>query len=136
VVSGLVLPACNPAKTYAPQGQWIRDHVPAKETAFALFNPDLAHHKRSAFQYYAWPLRVVWAREGTGPAEDAHDRVLQTVADVDRFFAQHPDSICLVEAQSVGLLLGSDREAWQARIVNRDFVAGGYHYTVFGGPPH
>jgi hypothetical protein len=132
LVSGLVLPAFNTIRTYAPQGQWIREHVAPNETAFALFNPDLGHLKRSAFQYYAWPLKVVWAREGTGPADDSQKRSLQTVADVDRFFEQHPGSICLVDAQFVGLFVASDREAWQARTVQADFFAGGYHYTVFG----
>jgi hypothetical protein len=121
-------------RTYAPQGQWIREHIAPGETAFALFSPDNGPHKRSAFQYYAWPLKVVWAREGTGPADDPRERALQAVADVDRFFAQHPGSICLVEQQFVKLFLASDRQAWQARIVQTDWVAGGYYYTVFRGP--
>src|SRR5262252_3173398 len=83
VVSALVLPALNPIRTYAPEGQWIRDHVAPGETAFALFNPDLGHQKRSAFQYYAWPLKVAWARAGSGVAEDSRERAFQTVADVD-----------------------------------------------------
>jgi hypothetical protein len=136
LVSGLVLPALNPMKTYAPQGQWIREHTAPGETAFAVFNPDFGHQKRTAFQFYAWPLKVVWARAGTDPADDPRKRALQTVADVDRFFEQHPGSVCLVEQQSVGQFLASDREAWEARIVKADLVAGGYHYTVFGGPGH
>jgi 4-amino-4-deoxy-L-arabinose transferase-like glycosyltransferase len=134
LVSGLLLPALNPIRTYAPEGRWIREHVAPGETAFALFNPDLGHHKRCAFQYYAWPLKVVWAREGTNPADDAQGRVLQTVADVDRFFERHPGSICLVDEPSLKLFLDNNREEWQARIMKTDCIAGGYPYTVLGGP--
>jgi 4-amino-4-deoxy-L-arabinose transferase-like glycosyltransferase len=134
LVSALVLPTLNPIRTYAPEGQWIREHVAPGETAFALFNPELGHHKRSAFQYYAWPLKVVWAREGTSPADDPQGRALQTVADVDRFFERHPGSICLVGEKFLKLFLDSDREAWEARIVKTDCIAGEYPYTVLRGP--
>jgi hypothetical protein len=76
---------------------------------------------------------VVWAREGTSPADDPQGRALQTVADVDRFFERHPGSICLVAEPFLKLFLDRDREGWQARIVKADLIDG-YPYTVLGGP--
>jgi 4-amino-4-deoxy-L-arabinose transferase-like glycosyltransferase len=134
LVAALLLPALSPMRTYAPQGQWIREHIAPGETAFALFSPDNGPHKRSAFQYYAWPLKVVWAREGTSPADDPQERALQTVSDVDRFFARHPGSLCFVEQQFLKVFLANDGEAWRARIVEADLVVGGYHYAVIRGP--
>ena len=114
----LVLPPLNPIKSYRPQSEWIRDQI-GNETSFGLFFPkdNMAFRKRGGFAYYSG--RLVMA--------------LDTPEEVNAFFADHPASVVLVEANSAPELFAKDEAAWRARVI-RELTVTGRDYLVVAAP--
>jgi len=118
VVSALILPPLNPIKTYKPQSEWVRDQI-GDETHFGLFFPKdaMGFRKKGGFAYYSGRLVAV----------------LDTPGQVETFFAAHPTSLVLVEANAATDLFAGDEAAWRARVI-RDLTVTGRHYLVVGPP--
>jgi 4-amino-4-deoxy-L-arabinose transferase-like glycosyltransferase len=111
-----LIPAFNPIKTYVPQCRWIREQIDS-ETEIGLVNLRYGNHKRGAFEYY------------TGVRVD----LLETRADLERFFREHPRSLVLVHKGVAGEFFAGDNALWSGRVA-REFTAGGYSYLVLRGP--
>jgi hypothetical protein len=113
------LPTFNAAKTYKPQGLWLRDQM-GQATHFGLMYPEanFGFRKMGAFGYYSGKLV----------------RLLDDPDDVDDFFRRHPDSVALIYSDEVEGLFADDPEAWRARVVRDDLYTGSRRYVVIRGP--
>ena len=117
VILGIVMPQFAPSKTYKPQGEWIREHIGAEQTHIGMvYSGSYGIRKRGAFGF-----------ETGGAMVD----LLETAAEVEQFFMQHPDSVVLVEGHSVDDIFANDRTAWKARRI-RDLWVGKTQYVVIG----
>ena len=112
---GLVLPAFDPARTYVPQAQWIREQIGA-EDRIGMYYPERGRNKMGAFTYHSGALVSL----------------LDTEADVEAFFRDHPGSLVLVHEDVAAGLLASTRTDWGSRVL-RELVAGRQRYVVIGG---
>ena len=110
-----VMPTINPAKTYAPAGRWIREHI-GSETHFGLVNPKRGFSKMGAFGFHSGALV----------------KLLEQEQEIERFLREHPKSVVLVYEGAVGAVYGSERTDWRARVVH-ELVAGRYRYFVLRG---
>ncbi|MEZ5987984.1 MAG: glycosyltransferase family 39 protein [Planctomycetota bacterium] len=118
VVQAFVLPAADPLKTYAPAGRWLRAQLPAGERHVALHYLDLGFHKMGAFAYEL----------------DGWIVLTKSEADIEAFFADHPDSLCVVAASELDPILASTRHDWRTAIVRDDLIAGRRPYVVLRAP--
>jgi len=109
------MPTINPAKTYAPAGRWIREHI-GSETHFGLVNPKRGFSKMGAFGFYSGALV----------------KLLEQEQEIERFLREHPKSVVLVYEGAVDKVYGSERTDWRARVVH-ELVAGRYRYFVLRG---
>lgn len=115
VILWLVLPAFEPSKSYAPQSEWISAQI-GDSGNFGMVDP-AGMGRRGGFSYY------------TGTMVD----LLETTADVDRFFEEYPDSVVLIIENSVAKIFAGNESAWEARTLH-EIRVGSHHYTVVGGP--
>lgn len=114
--AGLVAPAANPVKTYAPEGKWIAAQLEAGEDRFGLLFPKLGHHKIGGLGFYSGAAVV--------PLGDA--------LEMTRFLARHPGSIVLVHEEIAEALFAHDRDRWAPRVV-REVIAGRRRYFALRG---
>jgi 4-amino-4-deoxy-L-arabinose transferase-like glycosyltransferase len=119
VLLAWLLPAFNAAKTYKPQGEWLRAEM-GSATHFGLMYPeaDFGFRKMGAFGYYSGKLV----------------RLLNDGDDVDEFFRKHPTSVALIYEDYVESLFADDPETWRARVVRDDLYTGSRRYVVIRGP--
>ena len=110
-----IMPTINPAKTYAPAGRWIRDHI-GSEKYVGLAFPARDTSKMGAFGFETGALV----------------QLLEKKDEIDRFFREHPKSVVLLHKGSASEIYGDDRTDWRALIIH-ELVAGGYHYFVLRG---
>jgi 4-amino-4-deoxy-L-arabinose transferase-like glycosyltransferase len=116
VLLAWVLPAFNSYKSYKPQSEWIREQI-GTESRIGMVDPSYAGRKMGAFGYY------------TGAMVDR----MESAAEVEHFFLEHPGSLVLVHDGSAGLVFGDDEEAWRPR-VQRELRTGSRVYLVLRGP--
>jgi hypothetical protein len=109
------MPTINPAKTYAPAGRWIREHI-GSEKYIGLAFPARDSSKMGAFGFQTGALVQLLEKED----------------EIDRFFREHPKSVVLLHEGSASKLYGKDRADWRAHVTH-ELVAGGYHYFVLRG---
>ncbi len=108
-----VLPTLNPLNTYAPHGRWVAERAGPEGHIGYLGSK----RKIGAFGYYAG--RTI-------------ERV-ESEADVERFFREHPDGLVLAEGKRSRELFSSEKTDWSARVV-REFDAARRSYRVLRGP--
>jgi len=111
-----ILPALNPAKTYKPAGQWIRQQI-GPETHFGLVYPEYAMRKMGAFGFY------------TGALVDR----MEHQEEVESYLRDHPASVVLVHESSTDEIFAGDESKWQERVV-RELRTGRDRYLVITGP--
>ncbi len=111
-----ILPALNPAKTYKPACQWIRQQI-GSETHFGLVYPEYAMRKMGAFGYY------------TGALVDR----MENQDEVETYLRDHPASVVLVHETSTDEIFAGDERKWQERVV-RELRTGRDLYFVVSGP--
>jgi hypothetical protein len=111
----LIMPTINPAKTYAPAGRWIREHI-GSEKYIGLAFPARDSSKMGAFGFQTGALVQLLEKED----------------EIDRFFREHPKSVVLLHEGSASKIYGKDRADWRAHVTH-ELVAGGYHYFVLRG---
>jgi 4-amino-4-deoxy-L-arabinose transferase-like glycosyltransferase len=127
VILGLALPAFNPTKTYAPQGQWIREQI-GSETHFGIVYP-VGSKSASGVSVSSGVAK----RGGFGYEAGALVDLLETPAEVESFFLEHPASVVLIHEGSVDLIFAGEEPAWQARIIG-EVRTGKFVYIVVRGP--
>lgn len=115
VILAFVMPAFGPLKTYEPQSRWISEQI-GNETHFGMVDP-AGVARRGGFAYY------------TGTMVD----LLDSAAEVENFFQEHPTSVVLVIEESADRIFAGNEHDWQARIM-RELRVGRYLYVVVGGP--
>jgi 4-amino-4-deoxy-L-arabinose transferase-like glycosyltransferase len=115
VILAFVMPAFGPIKSYAPQSRWISEQI-GDETHFGMVDPN-GVARRGGFAYY------------TGTMID----LLDTPAEVENFFQEHPASVVLVLEGSTDRIFTGNEHDWQARIM-RELRVGRHLYIVVGGP--
>jgi hypothetical protein len=59
--------------------------------------------------------------------------LLDSPAEVERFFQEHPNSLVLVIEDSTDRIFAGNESAWQSRIL-RELRVGSHLYVVVGGP--
>ncbi len=111
-----ILPALNPAKTYKPACQWIRQQI-GSETHFGLVYPEYAMRKMGAFGFY------------TGALVDR----MEHQEEVESYLRDHPTSVVLVHESSTDEIFAGDEPKWQERVV-RELRTGRDRYLVITGP--
>ena len=111
-----ILPALNPAKTYEPACQWIRQEI-GSETHFGLVYPEYAMRKMGAFGYY------------TGALVDR----MESQDEVEAYLRDHPASVVLVHETSTDEIFAGDEPKWHERVV-RELRTGRDLYFVISGP--
>ena len=115
VILGAVLPQLEPTKTYAPQGQWIRNEIGPDETHIGMVYPGGGGiRKRGAFGFETGGAMV---------------ELLETSTEVEAFFKSHPGSLVLVQESSVDELFSENESAWRGR-VQRELPVGKTFYLV------
>ena len=120
VILAIVMPQFAPTKTYAPQGQWIRSEIGPHETHIGMVYPGgRGVRKRGAFGY-----------ETGGAMVD----LLEAPEQVEEFFERYPDSIVLVQEDSVNMIFSSDTSGWRSR-VQRELWVGKTLYLVVRSAP-
>ncbi|MGB5160385.1 MAG: glycosyltransferase family 39 protein [Thermoanaerobaculia bacterium] len=111
-----ILPALNPAKTYKPACQWIRQQI-GSETHFGLVYPEYAMRKMGAFGFY------------TGALVDRMEHQVE----VESYLRDHPTSVVLVHESSTDEIFAGDEPKWKERVV-RELRTGRDRYLVITGP--
>ena len=111
-----ILPALDPAKTYKPACQWIRQQI-GSESHFGLVYPEYAMRKMGAFGYY------------TGALVDR----MENQQEVETYLADRPASVVLVHESSADAIFAGDETKWQERIVG-EIRTGRDLYVVVSGP--
>jgi 4-amino-4-deoxy-L-arabinose transferase-like glycosyltransferase len=115
VILAIVMPQFEPTKSYAPQGQWIRTEIGPDEKHIGMVYPGGGGiAKRGAFGY-----------ETGGAMVD----LLETPQQVDDFFSRYPNSLVLVQEQSVDRIFSADDSDWRKR-VQRELWVGKTLYLV------
>ena len=115
VIIAIVMPTLEPTKTYKPQSRWISETI-GDDQPFGMVDPN-GIARRGGFSYYTGAMVPLLE----GPAE------------VDRFFAEYPDTIVLIREDRVaGIFAGRETE-WNARVV-REIRVGRHLYWVVRGP--
>jgi 4-amino-4-deoxy-L-arabinose transferase-like glycosyltransferase len=118
VVIAWLLPAMDPAKTYAPQGDWIRAEIGESERFGVVgLNYRFAFAKMGAFGYY------------TG----AHVDLLVSRSAVQRYLDEYPGSAVLVHEMKEGQIIRGEDDPLRGRIVRDDLHIGRHRYTVLRG---
>lgn len=116
VILGLVMPQLAATKTYAPQGQWIRDQIGSDQNTIGMVYPGGGGiRKRGAFGFETGGAMV---------------ELLESADDVEQFFARFPDSLVLVESRSEELIFGDARDASTARTQHELWVGKTLYYVV------
>lgn len=115
VVFGGILPALNPSKTYKPQCQWIRQQIGSEES-FGLAYPPRGHHKMGGFALYS----------------GAHVELLMNREELERYLAQHPDSLVLLHSKYAEQYFPPAESSWRQRIT-RELLVGRDRYFVLRG---
>ena len=110
-----IMPTINPAKTYAPAGRWIREHIDSEK-----------------YVGLAFPARDTSKMGAFGFETGALVQLLEKEDEIDRFFREHPKSVVLLHKESASKIYGDDRTEWRALVIH-ELVAGGYHYFVLRG---
>lgn len=110
-----IMPTINPAKTYAPAGRWIREHIGSEK-----------------YVGLAFPARDTAKMGAFGFETGALVQLLEKKEEIDRFFREHPKSVVLLHKGSATKIYGNDRTDWRARVIH-ELVAGGYYYFVLRG---
>jgi 4-amino-4-deoxy-L-arabinose transferase-like glycosyltransferase len=116
VILAFAMPAFGPIKSYASQSRWISEQI-GDETHFAMVDR-AGMARRGGFSYY------------TGTMVD----LLDSPAEVERFFQEHPDSLVLITEESTERIFAGNESAWRSRIL-RELRVGRHLYVVVGGPP-
>ncbi len=111
---GLIAPALDPARTYVPQAQWIREHIGADDR-IGIYYPERGRNKMGAFTYHSGALVSL----------------LNSERDVEAFFVEYPDSLVLVHEGVAKGLLESTQTDWRSRVL-REMLAGRRRYVVIG----
>ncbi|NIO08914.1 MAG: hypothetical protein GTO40_13225 [Deltaproteobacteria bacterium] len=111
----MVMPTINPAKTYAPAGQWIKNNI-GSEKEFGVAFPARGFSKMGAFGFHTGALV----------------KLLKSREEIEKFLEEHPRSVVLLEHKSAASLYGKENSNWRSRIIHELF-AGRYHYHVMRG---
>jgi len=117
VVFGGIMPALNPAKTYRPQCDWIRQEIGSEES-FGLAYPPRGHHKMGGFSLYS----------------GAHVELLMDRAELDGYMDDHPGSLVLLHSKHTDKYFEPDDEGWREAIV-REILVGRDLYLVLKKSP-
>ena len=99
-IHALILPAMNPARTFKPQGAWIRQQI-GDETHIGLVYPGYAVRKMGAWALYS----------------DSLVDILETREDVERFLAKHRASVVLIEIEAAEELFAGEESRWRSRVI-------------------
>jgi 4-amino-4-deoxy-L-arabinose transferase-like glycosyltransferase len=118
VVLAFVAPAFQPAKTYGPQGRWVKQQIGPEQTHIGMVYPALGSHKRGA-----------WAFEMGGTMVE----LLESPAQVEEFFTAYPNSVVLIEEDSIADIFAGNESDWQARTL-RTMPVSRTSYTAVRGP--
>ena len=116
VVFGAIMPALNPAKTYRPQGEWIRREIDS-ETSFGLAYPPRGHHKMGGFSLYS----------------GAHVELLMNRTELESYLREHPKSLVLLHSKHTDQYFATDDDDWRQTVV-RELLVGRDRYFVLKGP--
>ena len=120
VILAIVMPQFGPSKTYAPQGEWIRNEIGPDESNIGMvYAGSFGIRKRGAFGY-----------ETGGAMVD----LLDSAEQVEVFFSQHPNSLVLVQEKSVVTIFAGNEAAWRDR-VQRELWVGKTLYLVVRSSP-
>jgi len=111
-VFGGIIPAMNPAKTYRPQCNWIRQEI-GSETSFGLAYPPRGHHKMGGFSLYS----------------GAHVELLNDRAKLDRYLSEHPNSIVLLHSKHTDTYFHPADDSWRDAIIH-ELLVGRDRYLV------
>jgi 4-amino-4-deoxy-L-arabinose transferase-like glycosyltransferase len=99
-IHALILPAMNPARTLKPQGAWVRQQI-GDETHIGLVYPRYSVRKMGAWALYS----------------DSLVDILKTREDVERFLAERPGSVVLIEIEAAKELFAGEESRWRARVI-------------------
>jgi hypothetical protein len=117
-IIGIVMPNFAATKTYKPQGEWIRARIGPEQTLIGMVYPGGGGiRKRGAFGFETGGVMV---------------DLLETEDQVESFLRQHPESMVLVEGNSLDAIFGRDPDAWESRKI-RELWVGKTLYVVVGG---
>jgi 4-amino-4-deoxy-L-arabinose transferase-like glycosyltransferase len=114
---GVVAPAFEPAKTYGPQSRWIKAHIGPEETSIGMVSPYQGPYKRGGFSF-----------EMGGTMVD----LLYSREEVDDFFAEHPDSLVIIDEDWMDGIFPPDDDARDARTLNRLLVSDTTYFVMRG----
>jgi 4-amino-4-deoxy-L-arabinose transferase-like glycosyltransferase len=115
VILALVMPAFGPTKSYEPQSRWISEQI-GDATHFGMVDSS-GVARRGGFAYY------------TGTMVD----LLESRAEVERFFQEHPGSVVLVAEESADRIFAGKETVWKDRTL-RKLRVGSHLYVVVDGP--
>jgi 4-amino-4-deoxy-L-arabinose transferase-like glycosyltransferase len=120
VILAIVMPPFGPTKTYAPQGQWIRDEIGPEQSHIGMVYPGSGGiRKRGAFAYEAGGVMV---------------ELLEAPEQVEGFFSQYPESLVLVQEKSIDMIFTGNETSWKER-VQRELWVGKTLYLVVRKKP-
>ncbi len=110
VVFGGIMPAMNPAKTYRPQCDWIRQTIGTSDS-FGLAYPPRGHHKMGGFSLYS----------------GVHVELLNDRQSLEGYLDENPDSLVLLHSRHTDSYFTD--EEWRERVVH-ELLVGRDRYLV------
>jgi 4-amino-4-deoxy-L-arabinose transferase-like glycosyltransferase len=108
IVLAVVAPRLEPTKSYEEQGRWLKEQIGPQETRIGMVNPEQGLYKRGGFAY-----------EMGGTMVD----LLQSTAEVEAFFAAHPDSVVIIDDGSIDDIFDGHEAEWQRRTLRTLLVS-------------
>jgi 4-amino-4-deoxy-L-arabinose transferase-like glycosyltransferase len=120
VALALVAPSLEPTKSYKAQGHWLKEQIGSQETRIGMVSPDRGVRKRGGFAF-----------EMGGTMVD----LLESTAEVEAFFAAHPDSVVIIDDDSVDDVFDGHEAEWRQRTV-RTLLVSDTTYVVVRAATH
>ena len=112
VVFGAIMPALNPAKTYRPQCEWIRNEIGDAES-FGLAYPPRGHHKMGGFSLYS----------------GVHVELLNDREALVGYLDQNPGSVALLHSKHTDKYFPPDEDTWRDQVIH-ELLVGRDRYLV------
>ena len=118
VFLAFVLPALQPTKSFGPQSRWIKQQIGPEVSHIGMVFPVKGLQKRGGFAYEMGGTMVELIGDRNG---------------VDAFLAKYPESIVLVNEDSLDTIFAGDEDGRKSRIL-RTLLVNDTSYSVVRAP--